>query len=81
RLIRRWGKVYKKAGITTALIHPGWVATDMGLSEIETIQKMIPGISPISIEESTTGLVKLIGELKLDDSVSFFSYDGTTLPW
>ncbi|KAL4242293.1 NAD(P)-binding domain superfamily protein [Abortiporus biennis] len=80
-LIRRWGKVYKKEGITTALIHPGWVATDMGLSEIETIQKMIPGIRPISIEESTTGLVKLIGELKLDDSVSFFSYDGTTLPW
>ncbi|KAI0785535.1 putative short-chain dehydrogenases/reductase [Abortiporus biennis] len=80
-LVRRWGKVYKEEGITTVLVHPGWVATDMGLSEIDAIQKMIPGISPISIEESTTSLVKLISEAKLSDSVSFFSYDGTTLPW
>ncbi|KAI0784043.1 putative short-chain dehydrogenase [Abortiporus biennis] len=80
-LVRRWGKVYKEEGITTVLIHPGWVATSMGLSDIEHIQKLIPGQSPISVEESTSKIVKVIDNLKLADSVSFVSEDGTPLPW
>ncbi|KAI0784580.1 putative short-chain dehydrogenases/reductase [Abortiporus biennis] len=80
-LVRRWGKVYKEEGITTHLIHPGWVATTMGLAEVDTLKKLFPGTSPISVEESTTNIVKLIDEVKLADSVQFFSHDGTTLPW
>ncbi|KAL4248719.1 NAD(P)-binding domain superfamily protein [Abortiporus biennis] len=81
-LIRRWGKVYKEEeSITTILIHPGWVATDMGLADYEAAQKIFPGASPISVEESTTGILKLTDEAKLEDSVRYVAYDGTVIPW
>ncbi|KAI0796860.1 hypothetical protein C8Q75DRAFT_802534 [Abortiporus biennis] len=80
-LVRRWGKAYKKEGVTTVLIHPGWVGTAMGLAEVELTREMFPDASPISVEECTTNIIKVIGDVKLSDTVSFLSYDGHRLPW
>lgn len=49
---------------------PGWVRTDMGG----------PNAS-ISVEESVGGLLKVIGDLKKEDSGSYRNYAGRTLAW
>ncbi|KAI0783046.1 putative short-chain dehydrogenases/reductase [Abortiporus biennis] len=79
-LARRWGKVYQNEGITTILIHPGWVATDMGLDGYEVLKKSMPK-PPISVEESAIGIVKVIEETKFSDTVLFLSNEGTPIPW
>jgi hypothetical protein len=39
------------------------------------------GIDSISVETSAAGVMKVLKELKPEDNGSFFSYDGTALPW
>jgi NAD(P)-dependent dehydrogenase (short-subunit alcohol dehydrogenase family) len=51
-------------------IHPGWVKTDMGGANAQ-----------LTVEESVTGIRKVVDGLKLADSGKFWSYDGTNLPW
>ncbi|KAI0784574.1 putative short-chain dehydrogenase [Abortiporus biennis] len=80
-LVRKWGKVYKEEGITTVLIHPGWVASDMGMTDKEKIQKLFPTATQISIEECATSVMKLIDEARLADCVQYLRYDGATMPW
>lgn len=60
----------QSAGITSILIHPGWVKTDMGGSN-----------AFISTEQSVSGMRKVIGNLTMADSGKFFSYDGKEIPW
>jgi NAD(P)-dependent dehydrogenase (short-subunit alcohol dehydrogenase family) len=57
-------------GVTVVALSPGWVRTDMGGSG-----------APLGPEASVTGLRKVIAGLKPSDSGSFFSYDGSPIPW
>lgn len=57
-------------GITAVVFHPGWVQTDMGGPN-----------ALITVEQSVTGLRKVIGKLALVDSGKFFAYDGQEIPW
>lgn len=57
-------------GIAVALLHPGWVQTDMGGK----------GAS-IDTRTSVSGLRRVIDGLALDQSGAFFDYDGQGLPW
>ena len=57
-------------GISVALLHPGWVRTDMGGPN-----------AWISAEQSVTGLRQLIEQLNLARSGQFFAYDGQHIPW
>jgi len=57
-------------GITAAVIHPGWVQTDMG-----------GGGAPTSVERSVSGMRKMIGRFGLKDAGRFWSYDGKEIPW
>ncbi len=57
-------------GLLTVALHPGWVQTDMGGPN-----------ALIDIEESVRGLRKVIDELRPDQSGSFLSFDGRTIPW
>ncbi len=59
-------------GFTVVPIHPGWVATDMG---------RLSGDGGMPPEKSAAGILSVVQKLKLDDSATFFNYDGTTLPW
>lgn len=56
--------------IAVALLHPGWVRTDMGGPN---------GL--INTETSVTGLRKVIDELSVARSGEFIAYDGKTVPW
>lgn len=57
-------------GISVAVMHPGWVKTDMGG----------PG-ADIEVLDSAEGLRSVIAGLSLVNSGGFFSYDGTEIPW
>lgn len=57
-------------GVMAIVINPGWVQTDMG------------GMgAPISVEESTRGIVKVVDHLKPQDTGKFFRWDGAENAW
>lgn len=56
--------------ITTVLLHPGWVKTDMGGPN---------GL--ISAEQSVTGMRRVISNLTFEDSGKFYAFDGQIVPW
>jgi len=60
----------KSEGITVAVLHPGWVRTDMGGAN-----------ASIEAPESVTGMRAVIAGLKESDSGRFLNYDGTEIPW
>ena len=60
----------KSEGITVAVVHPGWVRTDMGGPD-----------AAIEAPESVTGMRAVIAGLKESDSGRFLNYDGTEIPW
>jgi len=57
-------------GIACAVIHPGWVKTDMGGPN-----------ALIDVDTSVTGMVKVIDHLTLETSGKFYNYDGREIPW
>jgi NAD(P)-dependent dehydrogenase (short-subunit alcohol dehydrogenase family) len=56
--------------ITVAVLHPGWVRTDMGGSGAT--------IDPF---ESVAGMRQVIDSLRFEDSGRFLAYDGREVPW
>ncbi len=60
----------KSKGITIAVMHPGWVKTDMGG----------PG-APVTPKASAEGLRRVIAAMKPSESGAFLNYDGARLPW
>ena len=60
----------KSQGITVAVLHPGWVRTDMGGPD-----------AAIEAPESVTGMRAVIAGLKESDSGRFLNYDGKEIPW
>jgi NAD(P)-dependent dehydrogenase (short-subunit alcohol dehydrogenase family) len=56
--------------IIVVALSPGWVRTDMGGEA-----------APLAPERSVRGLRKVLAGLRREDSGSFFSYDGSTIPW
>lgn len=57
-------------GFIVAMIHPGWVRTDMGGAS-----------ATYSPRESVTKVIKVIDNLKPNDSSKFFDLNGQELPW
>ncbi len=57
-------------GITVAVLHPGWVRTEMGGPN-----------ALIDVTESVTGMRQVIAGLGPDDAGRFFNYDGREIPW
>jgi NAD(P)-dependent dehydrogenase (short-subunit alcohol dehydrogenase family) len=56
--------------VIAALLHPGWVRTDMG-----------GGSAPLSPEESVAGMRRVIARLAKTDSGCFYDYKGESIPW
>lgn len=60
----------KARGITVLLLHPGWVQTDMG-----------GPTAPVAIEQSITGLRRVIDKATQAETGHFYDYTGRQLPW
>jgi NAD(P)-dependent dehydrogenase (short-subunit alcohol dehydrogenase family) len=56
--------------VIAALLHPGWVRTDMGGEA-----------APLTPPESVAGMRRVIDGLTAQDSGRFFDYSGTPVPW
>lgn len=57
-------------GIIVAVMHPGWVRTDMGGSNAD-----------IDVNESAKGIRSVIDMLTLQQTGQFWNYDGSSIPW
>ncbi|RJG02504.1 SDR family oxidoreductase [Noviherbaspirillum sedimenti] len=55
---------------TFVALHPGWVQTGIGGPN-----------APVPVEQSVEDMLDVIGKLQPGDSGSFYSHDGTRLPW
>jgi NAD(P)-dependent dehydrogenase (short-subunit alcohol dehydrogenase family) len=61
---------WRDAGAIAVALHPGWVRTDMGGSS-----------APLSVEESTEGMLRVLDGLSEADHGRFLTWEGTELPW
>jgi len=61
---------WKAEPISVALMHPGWVKTDMGGPHAQ-----------ITAEESASGIRKVIAGLSKADSGKFYKWNGEVHPW
>ncbi len=61
---------WKEAPITVALMHPGWVKTDMGGPNAD-----------ITPEESAAGIISVIAKMAKADSGTFYKWNGEVHPW
>ena len=57
-------------GFKAAVLHPGWVLTDMGGPN-----------ALIDAATSVAGMMGVIDSLGIEQSGSFFNYDGSVIPW
>ena len=57
-------------GLTVAVLHPGWVRTDMGGAG-----------AAIGVEESVTGMRQVIDHLTPGDNGRFYNHDGREIGW
>lgn len=64
------GREWARHGIITAVLHPGWVKTDMGGPGAD----LEPAVAIASLR-------KVIAGLTSEQSGAFFNYDGAPLPW
>ncbi len=60
----------RSLGVTVAVIHPGWVQTDMGGEH-----------APLTTHEACSGMKRVLDGLQPADSGSFLSWDGERHPW
>jgi NAD(P)-dependent dehydrogenase (short-subunit alcohol dehydrogenase family) len=61
---------WRLAGITSIVLHPGWVRTDMGG----------PGAT-LTVEQSATGIRRVIAGLSSSDHGRFYTWEGREHPW
>lgn len=57
-------------GFSVAVVHPGWVLTDMGGPN-----------ALIDTKTSVSGMIGVIDSLSQSNSGEFFNYDGNPIPW
>lgn len=56
--------------IASAVLHPGWVQTDMGGDK-----------APVTPHESAVGMVHVIDQLTTKSNAAFLDYKGQSIPW
>jgi NAD(P)-dependent dehydrogenase (short-subunit alcohol dehydrogenase family) len=63
-------QVLRPLGVTVIALHPGWVRSDMGGPS-----------ATLDPTESATGIAALVDKVTIDDTGSFYQWDGTLHPW
>lgn len=70
-LIRNWATEQGEAlDIRVLALHPGWVRTDMGGPQ-----------APLSVEDSASGMVRVIEQAAGQAGCDFVDHQGQVLPW
>ncbi|XP_032648152.1 C-signal-like [Chelonoidis abingdonii] len=65
---------YKQDGILCTALHPGWVKTELGNFQ--------PNVqADLTVDESVSGLMKVICDLSEKHHGVLLSWEGNTLPW
>ncbi|KAH7126073.1 short-chain dehydrogenase [Dactylonectria macrodidyma] len=72
---------FEEPWLTTFVVHPGLVLTDMTKVMFENLQVNPKAFGAISVEQSVNGLMERVAAAKRDISGTFQNYDGTPLPW
>lgn len=79
------GKIFLKTRCCCRIVADywqGWVpSTEIGDGISPWMAKYAPEYPKITTEESAAGVVKVLTGLTIEQTSSFFNYDGTTLPW
>jgi NAD(P)-dependent dehydrogenase (short-subunit alcohol dehydrogenase family) len=60
----------KARGVAVAVVHPGWVQTDMGGAN-----------ATVTVDQSIAGLREVIAKVNLAETGRFYNYTGEELPW
>jgi len=60
----------KDKGVTSVVMHPGWVQTRMGGAGAD-----------ITVDVSVSGMLAVIADLDVDKTGNFYDYQGNELPW
>ncbi len=68
--VRTLANDLRAEGLTTVLLHPGWVQTDMGGP-----QATLPAV------DSVRGMLRVIDGMGPEHSGRFFDYQGEEVPW
>ncbi len=61
---------WQDEGLTLAMLHPGWVQTDMGGANAD-----------LTPQESVEGMQSVIDGLSHDQNGKFYDYSGREIPW
>ena len=69
-MTRSFAARHKDKGLAVLSLHPGWVKTDMGGPD-----------APVSVDDSTRGLVDVVERARADRQDGYFDYTGATLAW
>ncbi|QRW10278.1 short chain dehydrogenase [Ceratobasidium sp. AG-Ba] len=67
---RKLAAELQSSNIIVALVHPGWVKTDMGGPNAQ-----------ITPAESAVGILQVMEQLSMDNSGEFWVYNGEKHPW
>jgi NAD(P)-dependent dehydrogenase (short-subunit alcohol dehydrogenase family) len=63
-------QVLRAGGVTVICFHPGWVRSDMGGKGAD-----------LEPSEAAAGIARVLDTVTIDDTGSFFNWDGTVHPW
>ncbi|KAK8129894.1 hypothetical protein PG999_002274 [Apiospora kogelbergensis] len=81
-LTRKWSAALKKDGITTVLVHPGYIgSTEMGAGIQAWVEENMPDLPNLTVQTSVQCCLKVMHGATGDDNGLFFNEDGTTRPW
>lgn len=63
-------QLWKDEGLTLAMMHPGWVQTDMGGADAD-----------LTPQQSVAGMRAVIDGITHDENGRFYDYSGREIPW
>lgn len=70
KVMRMASEELKADGIAVAILHPGWVQTDMGGPK-----------AAITVDQSASGIIDVIDALDMDSTGCFRTWEGTDHEW
>lgn len=77
-IMKRMAKELADRGVTTGLIHPGFVRT----RDMPRNMTPPPGFPPlVDIDVAVPAMMDLIAKWKIEDTGKFLQYDGQPMPW